>query len=320
MIKFSKLKKVLLIVSFLFLISVVYATLITRPSKSDSLNFKDNQKTILINDNGLFFTTTTTTNTVGNLLQEINLRIDTHDNTIPSEDTLIYPDMQIVINRAVSYQLSVDNQLIENYSTEKTIGGILHENNIVLSRLDKVSPTLNWQPRADEEIIVTRINIEEKIVTEDIAFKTITKEDAKIGWREKKVEQKGELGKKEIKYSITYKNGQEISRLPLEKNIVSEPVTEIIVQGTHMQLGKANTGQGTWYAFKGGMFAASTSLPRGSYARVTNLENGKSVVVQINDYGPQGKGRIIDLDKVAFTSIASLGAGIIGVKVEAILN
>ena len=87
-----------------------------------------------------------------------------------------------------------------------------------------------------------------------------------------------------------------------------------------MKLGKAAKGQGTWYAFKGGLFAASTTLPRGSYAKVTNTENGESVVVQINDYGPQGKGRIIDLDKVAFEKIASLGAGVIGVKVEQVLN
>lgn len=273
-----------------------------------------------LNDNGLIFEMKTTANTVNDLLQEKNISLTDYDVLIPAKENTLYPGIMVTIDRAIKFQLSVDDQIIENYSAEKTIGGILHTNNISLGRLDKISPTLSWRPHANEKIIVTRINIEEKIVIEDIAFKTTTKEDAKLGWREKKVEQKGELGRKEIKYSITYKNGQETSRIPLEKNIISEPITEIIIQGTHMQLGKANTGQGTWYAFQGGLFAASTSLPRGSYARVTNLENGKSVVVQINDYGPQGKGRIIDLDKVAFARIASLGAGVIGVKVEAILN
>ena len=58
----------------------------------------------------------------------------------------------------------------------------------------------------------------------------------------------------------------------------------------------------------------------GSYAKVTNTANGKSVIVQINDRGPFGPGRIIDLDKVAFAKIASIGAGVIGVKVEEVLN
>jgi rare lipoprotein A len=42
--------------------------------------------------------------------------------------------------------------------------------------------------------------------------------------------------------------------------------------------------------------------------------------VQINDRGPFGNGRIIDLDKIAFEKIASLGAGVANVKVEVVLN
>jgi rare lipoprotein A len=53
---------------------------------------------------------------------------------------------------------------------------------------------------------------------------------------------------------------------------------------------------------------------------VTNQSNGKSVIVKINDRGPFGKNRIIDLDKVAFAKIASIGAGIIDVKVEEVTN
>src|SRR6185503_1359248 len=44
-----------------------------------------------------------------------------------------------------------------------------------------------------------------------------------------------------------------------------------------------------------GMTAAHTVLPIPSYARVTNLANGRSVVVRVNDRGPFVEGRIIDL-------------------------
>ena len=144
--------------------------------------------------------------------------------------------------------------------------------------------------------------------------------DGKLGWREKKTETEGEKGILEVKYKITYRDGKEISRVALEKNITKDPVTEVLTQGTYVKTGNAQKGIGTWYAYQGGLFAASTTIARGSYARVTNTANGKSVIVQINDYGPQGKGRIIDLDKVAFQKIASLGAGVIGVKVEEVLN
>ena len=45
--------------------------------------------------------------------------------------------------------------------------------------------------------------------------------------------------------------------------------------------------------------AASRDLPLGSKARVTNLENGKSVEVEIKDRGPYVRGRVIDLSKRA---------------------
>jgi rare lipoprotein A len=43
------------------------------------------------------------------------------------------------------------------------------------------------------------------------------------------------------------------------------------------------------------MTAAHLKLPMGSYVKVTNLRNGKSVVVRVNDRGPVVPGRIIDL-------------------------
>lgn len=79
------------------------------------------------------------------------------------------------------------------------------------------------------------------------------------------------------------------------------------------------TGKASWYAHKGGLFAASPDYAKGSVVRVHNLDNGKFVDVTINDFGPNRAlhpERVIDLDKVAFQKIASLGAGIINVKVE----
>ncbi|MCF5908940.1 septal ring lytic transglycosylase RlpA family protein [Aeromonas veronii] len=62
--------------------------------------------------------------------------------------------------------------------------------------------------------------------------------------------------------------------------------------------------------------AAHMELPFGSMVRVTNLANGKSVVVKVNDRGAFKSGRIIDLSKSAFGSIANIRDGIIKVKVE----
>ena len=68
-----------------------------------------------------------------------------------------------------------------------------------------------------------------------------------------------------------------------------------------------------------GMTAAHTTLPRPSYARVTNLQNGKSVVVRVNDRGPFFEGRVIDLSYTAAHRIGVLAGGSAMVEVEAII-
>jgi rare lipoprotein A len=67
------------------------------------------------------------------------------------------------------------------------------------------------------------------------------------------------------------------------------------------------------------MTAAHTTLPIPSYARVTHLENGKSVVVRINDRGPFVGGRLIDLSYTAAHKLGIIGGGSAMVQVESIL-
>jgi rare lipoprotein A len=67
------------------------------------------------------------------------------------------------------------------------------------------------------------------------------------------------------------------------------------------------------------MSGAHTVLPLPSYARVTNLENGRSTVVRINDRGPFRDGRLIDLSYAAAYKLGFVGQGSAQVEVEAIL-
>lgn len=65
-----------------------------------------------------------------------------------------------------------------------------------------------------------------------------------------------------------------------------------------------------------GVTAAHPSLPFGTKVRVTHASNGKSVVVRINDRGPFGGGRVIDLSLGAAKQIGLHVAGVAKVKLE----
>lgn len=66
------------------------------------------------------------------------------------------------------------------------------------------------------------------------------------------------------------------------------------------------------------MTAAHRTLPFNTTLKVTNLDNGKSVVVRINDRGPFIRGRVIDLSKKAAQELGLIGTGTAEVELVAI--
>src|SRR5262249_37232797 len=93
-------------------------------------------------------------------------------------------------------------------------------------------------------------------------------------------------------------------------------------------VGRSQFGTGSWYNQVGGPTAsgevldkvtptaAHRSLPLSSFAQVTNLDNGRSVIVKINDRGPYIRGRILDLSPRAADMLDMKRAGVAAVVVE----
>ncbi|MEM7191523.1 MAG: septal ring lytic transglycosylase RlpA family protein [Pseudomonadota bacterium] len=88
----------------------------------------------------------------------------------------------------------------------------------------------------------------------------------------------------------------------------------------------AQIGSASWYALRSitasgermnpnDMTAAHRSLPFGTKVRVKNLQNGRSVVVRINDRGPFTGGRIIDVSKAAAAKLGMISSGTAKVSV-----
>jgi rare lipoprotein A len=108
----------------------------------------------------------------------------------------------------------------------------------------------------------------------------------------------------------------------------SPPVAAPVIP-TSAGLGTSDRGSASWYGpelhgsptASGEPFdmhaltAAHRTLPLGSYARVRNLDNGRSVVVRINDRGPHARRRMIDLSYAAAQEIRMVGAGTAPVEV-----
>jgi rare lipoprotein A len=94
--------------------------------------------------------------------------------------------------------------------------------------------------------------------------------------------------------------------------------------------GPAQIGTASWYgaAFHGrrtasgerfdrhALTAASRSLPFGSRVRVTNLTNGRMVIVRVNDRGPVARGRVLDVSYGAARELGMIERGSARVRIE----
>tara|TARA_B100001123_G_C15021441_1_gene911652 strand:- start:324 stop:791 length:468 start_codon:yes stop_codon:yes gene_type:complete len=67
-----------------------------------------------------------------------------------------------------------------------------------------------------------------------------------------------------------------------------------------------------------GVTAAHKELPLNTVARVTNIDNGKNIILRINDRGPFVKGRILDCSMGAAKKLGFYNAGTANVKIEII--
>lgn len=106
----------------------------------------------------------------------------------------------------------------------------------------------------------------------------------------------------------------------LEKTVSTELGFSFVRVAVFENTSVLSVGKASWYAYKGGLFAASPDYVAGTKLQVTSVSNPeKSIVVTVNDYGPDRKvhpDRVIDLDKVAFAQLAPVGAGVISVFVQ----
>ena len=104
--------------------------------------------------------------------------------------------------------------------------------------------------------------------------------------------------------------------------LVASAAFALILCGSGSAFAAGSSGMASWYGpgFQGrrtasgerfnthALTAAHKTLPFGTRVRVVNRQNGRSVVVRINDRGPHVRGRVIDLSRAAARAIGLSGA------------
>lgn len=128
--------------------------------------------------------------------------------------------------------LIVDGQEIEVNSYQPDVQGVLDENKIEYDSNYVISEDLDASLKDGMEIEVKQVEKKTIIETEEIPYDTVVKKDKSLLKGETRVSQKGKKGVKELVYEVVYEDGQPISKILLEENIVTKAKNKIIKKGT----------------------------------------------------------------------------------------
>ena len=195
-----------------------------------------------------------------------------------------------------------------------TIRQLLRAMKVHLGADDLVRPAPRAALTATRKVRVVKVKRVSESVTVTIPFPTVIHYTNDLSVGQTVVNRSGSSGLARQTVVSTYLNGRLISRKIVATQVITAPVEQIVFKGKSQTEGGARIGIASWYACSG-FHAASPWLPFGTVVQVTNLANGRTVSVVINDRGPYGQGRIIDLCSPAFSVLAPLGQGLAKVRI-----
>lgn len=199
-----------------------------------------------------------------------------------------------------------------------TVGALLSAMGIRADPSDRVLPSPSTPLHDGRVVTFVDIDLRTKRVVRPIPFDTLTTYSDALAPGAVRVVSGGDRGSLLEVYRVKVVDGRVVARTLVRRQVLeqAEPRRRLVGRqddGVH----GTQTGEASWYSFApgSGFTAAHPWLPFGTVVTVTNLANGKSIQVVINDRGPFG-GRIIDLSEEAFSALASLGTGVIDVRLN----
>jgi uncharacterized protein YabE (DUF348 family) len=269
-------------------------------------------KQITLSLNGELRDVYVTGETVDDVLEQINLRADRSAQVFPSRGASVEEGDMIVYREAINVRVAAGGQNREVITNEADVAGLLSNLGITVDEDDEVTPSVTTPLAPGMQIRMVNVEIDRVVEQQEVPFATEVQKsnDYMVGYT--KVLRAGVPGLVSRTFEIRTENGREVARTLVNSRQVRSPVRQIVVEGTRPP--RSESGIASWY-HRVGMVAAHKTLPFGTEVRVTNVANGRTVTVVINDRGPYIDGRIIDLSDDAFAALAPLGSGTINVRI-----
>lgn len=169
--------------------------------------------------------------TVEEFLDEQEISLGENDIINVGLNDKLTHEQVITVEKSRMIELHVDGQISFKRTAKKTVGEVLEESGIVLTENDLVTPAIDSVVEENTVIAVTRIEVSEETIENEIPYKTVEEKDASIYVGTSVVKRYGANGLERKTYKVTRSDGAEISRELISEEVVREPVDEILRVG-----------------------------------------------------------------------------------------
>lgn len=228
----------------------------------------------------------------------------------------------IRVERATPVTVHDGKRTIQVRTWKKTVGEILSEKRLDLGNEDRVGPTAATLLQPNMTITITRVARTTVSEFETISYQTLEQDDPSNYRGTKTVTQEGKNGKREKQFLLIREDGELISKTLTSNKIVEAVQNKIVKIGTKLKIGKTLSGKATWYQNSYGTKVAMDAFKKGVEVRITNLNNGKSIIVRNDGCICGATGVLVDLSPEYFQQLGgTLGQGVLSnIRVEEILQ
>lgn len=226
--------------------------------------------------NGEEFEFSSKSHTVEGFLEEEDIAFCEDDYISMPLETFIYDGIEIEINHATDFTVTADGKTKKYKSLANTVEGALKDVDVKVGEKDIVEPGMDSLLAKNMNIVIKRVEIKEEVVEEEVAFKTVTKDDSSIDEGTTKVVTEGVKGKDKVTYEITYIDGKESSRKEVARETVTAAVDKVVANGTRISFNGRSYSRKLVvkaYAYTGG---GRTAM--GTRARVGEIAVDPSVI------------------------------------------
>lgn len=198
--------------------------------------------TIVEGDSELSFITQA--DTIGDALFEQDIVVYITDTVIPEVSSAIDADITVTIERARPITINVDEVTIETRVQGTTVADALAESGIALVGLDYTIPAEDSLITPETVINVLRVTESIESTDSTIAYDAVYQADANLELDQQQITQTGISGIERLNERVRFENGVEVSREPINTEIVQAVQNQVISYGTNIVIRAINTPEG----------------------------------------------------------------------------